>query len=105
MNNRMSDEIDAVLDRIEEPQVGLTPRATPLEFLQAVYCNEGLSIHVRLKAASEAAQYVHPKLAVTANIDSTDFASRLDRAVKASSSAPRVISAVHEHPPVVVKPM
>jgi hypothetical protein len=41
------------------------PLPTPLDFLQAVYCNEGLPIAQRLKAAIEAAPYVHPKLSAT----------------------------------------
>ena len=35
------------------------PLPTPLEFLTAVYCNEGLPIGTRLRAAIEAAQYRH----------------------------------------------
>jgi hypothetical protein len=58
------------------------PLPSPLEFLQAVYSNEGLPLSARLKAAIEAAQYVHPKLAVTANIQAGDFADQLDRAVE-----------------------
>jgi len=50
------------------------PLHSPLEFLEAVYSNEGLPLSARLKAAIEAAQYVHPKLAVTATIESGDFA-------------------------------
>jgi len=64
--------------------VEVQPRATPLEFLQAVYCNEGLPLSARLKAAIEAAQYIHPKLAVTATVDSGDFAAQLDRAIQRS---------------------
>ena len=57
---------------------------TPLEFLEAVYSNEELPLSARLKAAIDAAQYVHPKLAVTAVINEGDFADQLDRAVKSS---------------------
>jgi len=39
---------------------------TPLDFLKAVYLNEGLPLSVRMKAAIEAAPYVHPKLSATA---------------------------------------
>jgi hypothetical protein len=60
------------------------PLPSPLEFLQAVYSNEGLPLSARLKAAIEAAQYVHPKLAVTATIESGDFAVRLDQAIERS---------------------
>ena len=60
------------------------PLPTPLAFLQAVYSNESLPLTARLKAAIEAAQYVHPKLAVTATINSGDFAVQLDRAIERS---------------------
>jgi hypothetical protein len=32
---------------------------TPLDFLKAVYLNEALPLHARLKAATEAAKYMH----------------------------------------------
>jgi hypothetical protein len=60
------------------------PKPTPLEFLEAVYCNEGVPLQARLKAAIEAAQYVHPKLAVTATISGGDFADQLERAIERS---------------------
>jgi hypothetical protein len=60
------------------------PLPTPLAFLRAVYSNERLPLSARLKAAIEAARYVHPKLAVTATINSGDFAIQLDNAIKRS---------------------
>lgn len=72
---------------------------TPLEFLEAVYCNEGLPLHTRLKAAIEAAQYRHPKLAATAvtNMDGQDFASLLERAIERTAKAePKLIEHVKE---------
>jgi hypothetical protein len=64
----------------------LTEQPTPLEFLTAVYCNEGLPLSVRMRAAIECAQYRHPKLGVMAmtNINADDFASMLDRAIARS---------------------
>jgi hypothetical protein len=59
----------------------VTSDPTPLDFLRAVYCNEGLPLHVRMKAAIEAAPYVHPKLSATALLTSDDFATRLERAI------------------------
>jgi hypothetical protein len=53
---------------------------SPLDFLKAVYLNEGLPLSVRMRAAVEAAPYCHPKLSATAIIDPQDFADKLERA-------------------------
>ncbi len=65
-----------------EPTVELGPDATPLQFLQAVYCNENVPLSARLKAATEAAQYVHPRLAVTGVIESQGLGALLDARLK-----------------------
>lgn len=57
---------------------------TPLDFLKAVYLNPELPLSVRMKAAVEAAPYVHPKLIATANISAEDFANRLEGAIRRS---------------------
>ena len=59
-------------------------KVTPLEFLEAVYTNEDVPLPVRLRAAIEAAPYVHPKLSATALLVGGDFADRLDRAIERS---------------------
>jgi hypothetical protein len=58
---------------IEEP--------TPLDFLKAVYLNEGLPLSVRMRAAIEAAPYMHAKLSATAILQSADFSEKLERAI------------------------
>src|SRR5262245_53735128 len=60
------------------------PKLTPLEFLEVIYLDERLPLQSRLKAAIEAAQYVHPKLAVTATVGVGDFADQLERAIDRS---------------------
>ena len=60
---------------------------SPLDFLKAVYLNEGLPLSVRMRAAIEAAPYLHPKLSVSANVTSNDFATMLDRAIERSGKA------------------
>ena len=54
---------------------------TPLEFLKAVYTNDALPLHARLKAAAAAAPFVHAKLAVVATTTSEDLAERMARAL------------------------
>jgi hypothetical protein len=66
-----------------------TAKVTPLEFLEAVYEDERLPLTVRMRAAIEAAPYVHPKLsAVGVNYMNSDgFGSQLDRAIERSNGA------------------
>jgi hypothetical protein len=73
--------------------------ATPLEFLTAVYMNDKLPLPTRMKAAVEAAQYVHPKLTAVANYNVQDFADELERRRAARMkviSAPPMIEATRE---------
>lgn len=73
------------------------PKAvTPLEFFEAVYMNPDLPLGTRLRAATEAAKYVHPRMAVVATAQVGDgFAEMLDRAIAASRTVrqPKVIEA------------
>jgi hypothetical protein len=64
---------------------------TPLDFLRAVYLNEGLPLTVRMRVAIEAAPYVHPKLSATAVMTSDDFGDRLERAILRSIGARRAL--------------
>jgi hypothetical protein len=58
----------------------------PLDFLKAVYLNEGLPLTVRMRAAIEAAPYMHPKLGAVAvgYMNADGFAARLERAIMRS---------------------
>jgi hypothetical protein len=49
----------SALDENYNRHVSEASKITPLDFLQAVYRNEGLPLTVRMKAAIEAAPYVH----------------------------------------------
>jgi hypothetical protein len=65
----------------------------PVDFLCAIYCNEELPLSVRMRAAIEAAPYLHPKLNAIAvgNINGNDIASLLDRAIARSNTAMKII--------------
>jgi hypothetical protein len=71
---------------------------TPLEFLEAVYTNEGVPLLTRLKAAVEAAPYCHPKLAMQINASYANLGDRMealmaDRGVISSRAPAPVIDA------------
>jgi hypothetical protein len=88
----MPKTIDATLQRIEEAHrlaeaVEVRPKGTALDFLRAVYRNADVPLPARMKAASIAIEYEHPRLAVTAMVDGKDFAAALDRAIERSGKA------------------
>ena len=101
----MSDEINAVLDRIEEarrPSLGSGPSTPPLvefpdngtslDLLRAVYRSVRLPLSTRMRAAGMALQFEHPKLGVSVNVPwNEDFADRLARAVNRSSMVMKTI--------------
>jgi len=97
----MLDSVDAALRQIElaaEPAAEPAPVSadvTPLQFLCAVYRNAGLPLTIRMRAASTAAQYVHPKLAVVATGPSGNIAERLERLILEQQKRPKLI----EHAP------
>jgi polysaccharide pyruvyl transferase WcaK-like protein len=78
----LANNVDAVLDQIEAQQADrfeLEPNATSLTLLQKVYRSPAVALTTRMRAAIAALQFEHPKLAVTATINSGDFADQLDR--------------------------
>ena len=83
--------------RVDPEAIEVPADATPLDFLQAIYRSATQPMQRRLKAAVEAAQFVHPKLSVTAALGG-DFADRLDKAFRRSAK-------VIEHEPTRPKTM
>jgi hypothetical protein len=80
--------VTEVLDRIEtEPEITVSADANPVDFLCAIYRSPAQPMHRRLRAAIEAAPYLHPKLSVTANVDGKDFALQLERAIERSGKS------------------
>jgi hypothetical protein len=86
----MPTAIGDVLDRIEAAQqsdpLELPKDATSLDLLRAVYRCAALPLPTRIKCAIAAAQFEHPKLAVSAVVSNgSDWVKRMDEAVEASS--------------------
>jgi hypothetical protein len=69
----------------DDEEIALPRRdVSPLEFLRAVYMNEQVALPVRIKCAVEALPYVHPKLSISAHLETDGFAARLEAAIKRS---------------------
>ena len=77
----------------------MSEEPSPVDFLKAVYLNEGLPLSVRMRAAIEAAPYMHPKLSATATLTREDFGTVLERAISRSAQA-RLL----EHQPTKQRP-
>ena len=71
---------ETIMDEIDNIEV------TPLDFLEAVYCNPNLPLATRLRAAIEAAPYRHPKLSAAAigHFEGKTFAEALEKAIERS---------------------
>jgi hypothetical protein len=78
-------ERDKLLDWSDGEGLTVSPDATPLDFLCAIYRDAQQPMYRRQRAAAEAAQYMHPKLTATAIVGGGDFAQQLERAVLRSA--------------------
>jgi hypothetical protein len=75
------------MDFEDDPTAALNGK-TSLAFLQAVYCHDGLPLHVRMKAAIAALPFEHPKLSATLAVQADDsWAAKLKNAIARSSQA------------------
>jgi len=70
-----------------EPELDLGPNATPLDFFCAVFRDPAQPMPRRMRAAEGAASYMHPKLAVVAQVDGVGWAKRLEDAIVKSGKA------------------
>ena len=61
-----------------------TAGTNAIDYLRSVYQNPLQPDNVRMRAAAIAIEYELPRLAVTATINSGDFAVQLDRAIERS---------------------
>jgi len=76
-------------------------RWTKIQFLKAAYLNKDLPLSQRMRAAIELMPFMHPKLAVTAQVSEGSFAELLDaRIARLKQMEAKLIEA----PKVEVKP-
>ena len=84
----MLDTVDGALAKVErerEDRLELPANGTSLTFLQMVYRNANLPLGMRMRAASQAIQFEHPKLAVQASVSEWDgWVRKLDQAIEQS---------------------
>jgi len=100
MMNRL---IDLQMMQDKRSEIEMPPNGTSLDLLRAVYRNPALSLAVRMRAAIAALPFESPKLAVTAQVTGSDFATLLDERIKRMEERTKVIEA-KPHPPVEAKP-
>lgn len=60
-----------------EEEIQLPEGATSLDFMQAVYRDRSQPVSLRMKAATAALPFEHPKLSVNANVDN-HFAAQME---------------------------
>ena len=68
------------LSQIDGEGLEVSANASPVDFLMAVYRDVRQPMMRRLKAATECAPYIQPKLSAAAVLIGDDFASKLERA-------------------------
>ena len=64
-------------DVVEQQSPVVNGNGTSLDFMKAVYLNDELPLGTRMRAATAALPFEHPKLAVTAIVEDESFASAL----------------------------
>jgi hypothetical protein len=81
IQRRYVDEINSIEACAKAPK-------NSLDFLRAVYCNSGLPLSLRMRAAIAALPFEMPKLAITATVSDHKFGERLERAIARSAQSP-----------------
>jgi hypothetical protein len=90
---REIDEQQRRLDWLNGEGLQVASDATPLDFLSAVYRDVRQPMERRMRAARDAAQYVHPTYKAMAIVPmGGDFATRLEKAIERSQSGGRLLT-------------
>jgi hypothetical protein len=84
---------------MSHPNIQMRP--TSLDFLRAVYWNDKLPLHTRMRAAMAVLPFEHPKLAVTAFMDGKSFAALLEKRIMHMKrvNAAQIINQIPEEKP------
>jgi hypothetical protein len=96
----MLDSVDAALRALEvaEPAepVPVAADVSPLDFLCSIFRDPGLPLATRIRAATSAAQYCHPRISVLVP-PGGNIAERLERLILEQRKKPKLI----EHAPLI----
>lgn len=88
-----------VVEVMEEDTAPEVQGNTSLDFLQAVYRSTDQPMHRRMRAAVAALPFEHPKLAVTASVNTEGWGARLEAARERAAKAFEVRGLPMEIPP------
>jgi hypothetical protein len=80
---------------VAEPEP-VPANVSPLDFLCSIYRNAGLPLATRIRAATSAAQYCHPRISVLVP-PGGNIAERLERLILEQRKKPKLI----EHAPLI----
>jgi hypothetical protein len=100
MKREMLDTVDAALSRFDDkPElIELAPHETSLDFFRKIYHSIRQPMARRMRAAEFALAHEHPKLGAiaTTSMNGRDFASLLERAIRASGKE-REVKQIEAH--------
>ena len=86
MKDTILPELELLLEKQSDPeQLEIAPDAEPLDFLLAVMRDARQPMQRRMRAADIAANFRHPKVGVSVNINADGFAERLEKAILRSA--------------------
>ena len=90
------DELNRLEQQTQPDEIDLGPNGSSLDLLRAIYRDPTQPLSVRMRASIASLPFEFPKLAVTANINTADFANALEEAIARSGQ-----SLVIDHKPVL----
>jgi hypothetical protein len=76
-----------LFDDKPKEEIEISADADPMQFLRAIYLNNGLPLSQRMRAAIELLPFLHPKLQATAIVSEGSFAELLERRLKRVAEA------------------
>jgi len=79
--DRMETNHQKQVNRMNAENVEIGPNDLSIDLLRAVYRNNALDLHVRMRAAMSCLKHEVPSLGISVVVNDNDVATRLDRAL------------------------